>query len=244
MVRRDASVLVVAGEASADMHGARVVRKLEELAPGTSAFGVGGDRLAAAGMEIVEHADSFSVIGFVEVVRHIPRLKAAMDRLVRLAVERRTPLALLIDYPGFNLMLAKRLKAAGVRVLYYVSPQVWAWGEGRVRAIAERVDRMAVVFEFEREFYRERGVEVEFVGHPLLEEPRLARPRTPRKAGEAPLLGLLPGSRWQEVERHLPVMLGAAEALVRDVPGLAVALGGSEERRVGKECRSRWSPYH
>jgi len=225
MIGQDASVLVVAGEASADLHGARVVRSLRELAPGVPAFGVGGDRLADAGMEIVEHADSFSVIGFVEVVRHVPRLKAAMDRLVRLAVDRRTPLALLIDYPGFNLMLAKRLKAAGVRVLYYVSPQVWAWGEGRVRAIAERVDRMAVVFEFEREFYRERGVEVEFVGHPLLEEPRLSRPRAPRPAGEAPLLGLLPGSRWQEVERHLPAMLGAADALARDVPGLSVALG-------------------
>jgi lipid-A-disaccharide synthase len=201
------------------------VRKIKDLSPETAVFGVGGDRLAAAGMEVVEHADSFSVIGFVEVLRHVPRLKAAMDRLVRLAAGRRTPLAVLIDYPGFNLLLAKRLRAAGVRVLYYVSPQVWAWGEGRVRAIAERVDRMAVVFEFEREFYRERGVEVEFVGHPLLEEQRLAAPRQPRRAGAPPLLGLLPGSRWQEVERHLPAMLGAASLIARDAPRLSVALG-------------------
>jgi lipid-A-disaccharide synthase len=226
MDRRDASVLMVAGEASADLHGAKVVSRLRELAPALRVYGVGGDRLAAAGMETVYHARDFAVVGFVEIVRHIPRLKTAMDRLVRLAEERATPLAILIDYPGFNIVLAKRLKRMGVRVLYYVSPQVWAWGEGRVRAIAANVDRMAVVFEFERDFYRERGVDVEFVGHPLLEEPLLTGPGRPAASpGAPPLLGLLPGSRRQEIDRHLPAMLGAARILGRDVPGLSVALG-------------------
>jgi lipid-A-disaccharide synthase len=226
MVRRDASVLMVAGEASADLHGAKVVSRLKELDPSLSVYGVGGDLLGAAGMERTYHARDFAVVGFVEIVRHIPRLKTAMDRLVRLAAERATPLAILIDYPGFNIVLAKRLKSMGVRVLYYVSPQVWAWGEGRVHAIAAHVDRMAVVFAFERDFYRERGVDVEFVGHPLLDEPLLAgtgRPAGPR--GARPLLGLLPGSRRQEIDRHLPAMLGAARILEREVPDLTVALG-------------------
>lgn len=226
MVRRDASVLMIAGEASADLHGAKVVKRLRELAPSLAVYGVGGDRMGAAGMELEYHARDFAVVGFVEVVRHIPRLKTAMDRLVRLAAERATPLAILIDYPGFNIVLAGRLKRMGVRVLYYVSPQVWAWGEGRVRAIAERVDRMAVVLPFEKDFYGARGVDVEFVGHPLLEEPLLAgaaRPRGPR--GGPPLLGLLPGSRRQEIDRLLPAMLGAARILGREVPGLTVALG-------------------
>ncbi len=173
------------------------------------------------------HARDFAVVGFVEVVRHIPRLKTAMDRLVRLAAERATPLAILIDYPGFNIALAKRLKGMGVRVLYYVSPQVWAWGEGRVRTIARHVDRMAVVFAFEKEFYRERGVDVEFVGTPASRgaAPRRGGPSPEDRGGAPPLLGLLPGSRRQEVARHLPVMLGAARILGREVPGLTVALG-------------------
>ena len=228
MARREASVLLVAGETSADLHASKVVSRLRELAPSVSVFGVGGDRLGAAGMELSFHARDFSVVGFVEILRHVPRLKAAMDRLVRLAEDRAAPLAILVDYPGFNLLLARRLKKAGVRVLYYVSPQVWAWGEGRVRAIAERVDRMAVVFEFEKEFYRQRGVEVEFVGHPLLEEPLLATP-TERSFGgsrdRSPVLGLLPGSRTQEVRRHLGVMLEAARLLAVEVPSLSVSVG-------------------
>jgi len=236
MMRQGASVLLVAAEASADLHGAKVVRRLRELAPAVSVYGVGGTRLAEAGMEIVHDARDFAVVGFVEVIRHVPRFAAAMGDLVRAAADRSTPLAVLIDYPGFNLRLAGRLRDAGVRVLYYVSPQVWAWGEGRVRQIAERVDRMAVVFEFEREFYRRRGVEVEFVGHPLLEEPGLCAPRrAPRSPGSPRLLGLLPGSRRQEIERHLPAMLGAAEILAREAPGLSLALGrapGVDAERV------------
>jgi lipid-A-disaccharide synthase len=226
MMKRDASVLLIAGEASADLHGAKVVERLRDLAPSLSVYGVGGDRLGAAGMELVYNARDFAVVGFVEIVRHIPRLKAAMDRLVRLTAERATALAILIDYPGFNIVLAKRLKGMGVRVLYYVSPQVWAWGESRVRAIAAHVDRMAVIFAFEKDFYRERGVDVEFVGHPLLEEPLLAGALPARPRGEGPpLLGLLPGSRRQEIDRHLPAMLGAARILEREMPGLTIALG-------------------
>lgn len=228
------SILMVAGETSGDLHGAKVVGKLLELAPGARVFGVAGERMAAAGMEAVFSSGDFSVVGFSEIVRHIPRLRRAMGELVRLTVERRARLAILIDYPGFNLMLARRLRAAGVRVLYYISPQVWAWGERRVKAIAERVDRMAVILPFEAEFYARRGLEVEFVGHPLLEEPWVGSVTAPKSGlGEPLMLGLLPGSRRQEISRHLGVMLRAARLLRRDVPGLRVSLGlarGVDER--------------
>ncbi len=218
------NVLVVAGEASGDLHASKVVSRLREIDPTIDVFGVGGDRMRDAGCELVFHSDDFAVVGLVEVLRHVPRLRSAMERLVDLAVERETRLAVLVDYPGFNLMLARRLRRLGIRVLYYVSPQVWAWGEGRVRKIAERVDRMAVVLPFEVEFYADRGVKVEFVGHPLLEEPAVAA----EPSGAAPdgiVLGLLPGSRRHEIERHLPPMLGAVELLRGRVDGLTVRLG-------------------
>lgn len=220
------SLLMVAGEASGDLHGSKVVAKLGEIAPGLRVFGVAGERMTSAGMEAVFHSDAFSMVGFAEIVRHVPRLRRAMDELVGLAIGRGTRLAVLIDYPGFNLILARRLRAAGIGVLYYISPQVWAWGEGRVRKIARRVDRMAVILPFEEEFYRRRGVEVEFVGHPLLEEPWVASVTAPRTGLVEPrTLGLLPGSRRQEVSRHVSVMLGAARRLRRDVRGLRVRLG-------------------
>ena len=218
------TVLIVAGEASGDLHASKVVARLHELDPELAVFGVGGDLMRDAGCELVYHSDDFAVVGLVEVLRHVPRLRSAMERLVKLAVERETRLAVLVDYPGFNLMLASRLRRIGVRVLYYVSPQVWAWGEGRVRKIAERVDRMAVVLPFEVEFYRKRGIEVEFVGHPLLEEPAVAA----GPAASAPrgiVLGLLPGSRRHEIERLLPPMLGAVELLRKRIDGLTVRLG-------------------
>ncbi len=228
MTRGRNAVLVVAGEASGDLHASKVVARLRELDPAVATFGVGGDRMREAGCELVYHCDDFAVVGLVEVLRHVPRLRNAMDRLVALASERETRLAVLVDYPGFNLMLASRLRRLGVRVLYYVSPQVWAWGEGRVKKIAARVDRMAVVFPFEVEFYRKRGVDVDFVGHPLLEEPALADPPAdPRGAGspDEVVLGLLPGSRKHEIERLLPPMLGAVELLRKEIDGLTVRLG-------------------
>jgi lipid-A-disaccharide synthase len=221
-----ATVLLVAGEASGDLHGSKVVARLRDLAPGLRAYGVGGERMRSAGMEAVYRSEDFALVGFVEVLRHVPRLRAAMDDLVRLASLRKTRLAILIDYPGFNLILAKRLKTLGIRVLYYVSPQVWAWGAGRVRTIAERTDRVAVILPFEKAFYAERGVDVDYVGHPLLEEPALASLPVPKRASEAPpSVGILPGSRVQEIARHLPPMLGALRILRSEFPRLPARLG-------------------
>jgi lipid-A-disaccharide synthase len=221
-----ATMLLVAGEASGDLHGSKVAARLRELAPDLRLYGVGGDRMRSAGVEAVFRSEDFALVGFVEVLRHIPRLRVAMKDLVHLAAERRTRVAVLIDYPGFNLILARRLKALGIHVLYYVSPQVWAWGAGRVKKISERTDRVAVILPFEKQFFAERGVDVEYVGHPLLEEPALARLPEPKSACGAPLsVGLLPGSRTQEIARHLPPMLGALRLLRVEFPELPARLG-------------------
>jgi lipid-A-disaccharide synthase len=233
MTVRPLTVLIVAGEASGDLHASKVVSRLRALDPDLTVYGVGGDRMRAAGAELIYHSDDFAMVGLLEVVRHIPRLTRAMNHLTDLAERRGTRLAILVDYPGFNLALARKLGRLGVRVLYYISPQVWAWGEGRVRKIADRADRVAVVFPFEETFYRERGVRAEFVGHPLLEEPALAaRPAAPSErekrrddAVTQPVLGLLPGSRRHEIERLLPRMLDATDILRRDIAGLRVRLG-------------------
>jgi len=220
------SVLIVAGEASGDLHASKLVSELARLCGGVRVFGVGGDRMRQAGVELLYHCDEFAVTGLTEVIVHIPRLRRAMGRLVREAKRRRAGLAILVDYPGFNLLLARRLKAAGIPVFYYISPQVWAWGERRIRAIARDVDRMAVILPFEVPFYRERGVAVEFVGHPLLEEPELASPGTPKTLScGAPTIGILPGSRPNELRRHLPSMLGAAGILHDRLPEARFRLG-------------------
>jgi lipid-A-disaccharide synthase len=228
MTERPLTVLIVAGEVSGDLHASKVVSRLSALSPGVEVYGVGGDRMREAGARLVYHSDDFAMVGLLEVVRHIPRLMRAMTHLVSLAANRGTRLAILVDYPGFNLALARRLRQAGVRVLYYISPQVWAWGEGRVRKIAERVDRVAVVFPFEESFLMERGVRAEFVGHPLLEEPALSSPPQPSERDtdqREPVLGILPGSRRTEVDRLLPRMLEAADRLRDQVTGLRVRLG-------------------
>ncbi len=218
-------LLVVAGEASGDLHGARLLAELRRLQPGLRAFGMGGAELRAAGLETVADSSEVAVVGVVEVFRMLPRIRQVFAALLA-AVDRRRPrAAVLIDFPDFNLRLAGRLARRGVPVIYYVSPQVWAWRRGRVRTIARRVDRMLVLFAFEEEFYRRAGVAAVHVGHPLVDEvPRLpsAWDREP-VAGEPYRLALLPGSRRSEVAALLPVMLAAAARLAAELP-VAVSL--------------------
>ena len=224
-----AGILMVAGEASGDLHGAGVVRALKEQLPGVEVFGIGGPRMRAAGMETLFDISQTAVIGFTEVVKHLRFFRRMFRQMKALARQRHPDLAILIDYPGFNLRFAGFLHGNGVPVLYYISPQVWAWGQRRVRKIARVVDHMAVIFEFERDFYRRFGVPATFVGHPLLESLKVPLSeeeflqRYKLDAGR-PVLGLLPGSRVQEVKRLLPDMLRTAEAVRREVPECQIAV--------------------
>jgi lipid-A-disaccharide synthase len=216
-VRLPAELLIVATEASADLHAARVLEELRQLRPELHAFGMGGPRLRAAGLEALHQAEEMSVMGLSEVLPRIPVILRILRDLGAAAAARGPAAALLVDSPDFNLRLAQRLKKLGVKVVYYVSPSVWAWRRGRVRTIARVVDRMLCILPFEERFYQGTGVSARFVGHPLAERPLPATPATYRAAlGLAPArttVALMPGSRRSEVKRIFPSMLGAAERI-------------------------------
>ena len=217
-------VMIVAGEASGDMHGAGLVRAMHRLDPTLRFSGMGGRELRAAGVEILVDAAGMAVVGAVEVLSHLGEILRARRSLIARLHSDRPDLLILIDYPDFNLLLAARAKRLGIPILYYISPQVWAWRQGRVRTIRRLVDRMLVILPFEREFYARHGVTVDFVGHPLVDTVRAAldRDRFARLHAIDPgrtLVGLLPGSRRKEVGALLPVFLGAAERLEQAHPG-------------------------
>jgi len=210
-------ILIVAGEASADLHASRALEELVRLRPGVHAFGVGGPRLRAAGLEALAPAEDISVMGLAEVLPRIPRILAILRGLARAAAERRPKAALLVDLPDFNLRLAKKLKKLGIPVVYYVSPTIWAWRRGRARKIAKVVDRMLCILPFEERFYEGTGVSARFVGHPLAERPPPGEPARYRAELGLPAarttIALVPGSRPSELQRIFPAMLDAAERI-------------------------------
>jgi lipid-A-disaccharide synthase len=213
-------LLVVAGEASGDLHGARLLTELRRLVPDLAPFGLGGDEMRAAGLAPVAHSSEISVVGITEELKILPRAREVFADLLREVDRRRPALAVLIDFPDFNLRLAKELKRRGVSVLYYISPQVWAWRRGRIKTIARVVDRMLVLFPFEVDFYRDHGVDVVHVGHPLVDEvPVLPQAWDLDPSTGGPLrVALLPGSRVSEVEALLPTLLEAARRLAAELP--------------------------
>ena len=215
-------VLLVAGEASGDLHGAALVAQLRARRPDLEVVGIGGPRLRAAGMRVLVDTEHVATMGFTETFGTLGRLLAAYRTLVRTLDEARPDLVVLVDYPEFNLRLAKQAKRRGIPVFYFVAPQVWAWRKGRIRTIAERVDKLAAVFPFEPAVYNRNGrVLAEFVGHPLLDVVHATRGRDETRARyglapDKPLLALLPGSRKKEVGLLFAAMCEAAAGLAGD----------------------------
>jgi lipid-A-disaccharide synthase len=216
-------ILIVAGEASGDQHAARLVAAIKEELPHAEFLGVGGEALAAQGVRILCPASELAVVGLLEVAGRLPAVFKALKDISRALKQERPQLVILVDFPDFNFWVARLAKYWRVPVMYYVSPQVWAWRTYRVRTIARLVDRMVVIFPFEADFYRQRGVLAEYVGHPLVE----TLPELPDRAalleqwGLDPrrfTLALLPGSRASEIERHLPAMLEAAVLVKQAIP--------------------------
>ncbi len=210
--------LIVAGEASGDVHAAHLVDELKKIDPSLTFSGVGGPRLRASGVELYQDISSLAVVGFVEVLRHYGAIRGIFDLVLEKIDEVKPRAVILVDYPGFNLRLAREIKKRGVKVIYYISPQVWAWKANRVEQVKKYVDRMLVLFRFEQDFYARRGVRVDFVGHPLADA--LNAPTDKKKFcqrhgldTEKLTVGLLPGSRQNEINTLLPVMLGAADIL-------------------------------
>ncbi|HMD83999.1 MAG TPA: lipid-A-disaccharide synthase [Terriglobia bacterium] len=211
-------VMIVAGERSGDIYGAGLARALRARVPGLEVFGCGGEAMSQAAVDTIVDSHQITMVGITEVVSGIPRVYRAFRRLLQ-EVDRRQPqLAVLIDFPDFNLRLARQLKKRRIPVVYFVSPQVWAWRMGRVKKLKKRIAKMIVIFDFEEEIYKQAGVPVEYVGHPLVDmvRPHLTREEFCAKVGldaSLPTIALLPGSRQKEVTANLPVMLDAATRL-------------------------------
>ena len=226
MVQR---VMIIAGEASGDLHGGGVVRELKRQSPAVDVYGVGGDKMKHEGMEIIYHIRELGFMGFWEVLQHLPFIKTMEYTLEQIVKFKRPDVLVLIDYPGFNLRFARVAKRYHVKIVYYISPQVWAWHRSRLKKIRALVDKMLVILPFEADFYRAEGIDAEFVGHPLLEvlDAKLYRKNFCRRFsldGQKPIVALLPGSRKQEIDSIFPEMLSAAR-MISGQTGAQIVVG-------------------
>lgn len=210
-VTKNLRLYIIAGEASGDLHAGKLAEELTIALPGVEIRAWGGEHLRKAGAKVVKPLEDLAFMGFIEVVKHLGQIRANFQFAYEDVLAFKPDALILVDYPGFNLRMAKWAHAQGIRVFYYISPQLWAWKEGRVKQVQAYVERMYCILPFEQAWYRERGVEVEYVGHPLLDriKPRLDSIELESKDSR-PILALLPGSRMQEIERLLPTMLEGA----------------------------------
>ena len=204
------SVMIIAGEASGDIHGSRLVMAMHKRNSGLFFYGIGGRALRDAGMKILVNAEDLSVVGITEVFSKLRGIFKGISIAKRSLKEMRPDLLILIDFPDFNLHVAATAKKLKIPVLYYISPQVWAWRPGRVNKIGKLIDHMAVILPFEQQFYRKHNIPVTFVGHPLLDNKHATDKISNEMISDELIIGLLPGSRDREIAQHLPVMLKAA----------------------------------
>ena len=230
-------LLISCGEPSGEFYAAELVAELRKHHPDLEAVGLGGDRLAAENVRLLAHLKDLAVVGLFEVLSHLRRIKALFDSVVAEAARFRPDVAVLIDYPDFNLRLARELKKLGIPVVYYVSPQLWAWRRGRIKDVKRDVAKMLVIFPFEEQIYREASIPVSFVGHPLVDHvtPPGDRAVFARKlgfSGARPVVALLPGSRNKEVAFNLPGIVGAAKLLRDKRPELDFAVAAAPHLRL------------
>jgi lipid-A-disaccharide synthase len=222
-------IMLVAGESSGDQHAANLLLELKKSHPDIQAIGMGGKKMAAAGVSIHYDSSNIGVIGVVEVLKRYAEIRRALHAMQQLLLEQRPDLLVCVDYKEFNFKLAGFAKKNGIKVLFYVSPQVWAWRPGRVIAYGKVIDMMAVIFPFEVPFYEKENVPVRYVGHPSVDK---VRPRRTKEADFAefglkigkPVVGILPGSRIDEINRMLPIMLQAAELIQQQIPDVQFVL--------------------
>jgi lipid-A-disaccharide synthase len=249
---KSASILIIAGEPSGDLHGARLVRAIRAQRPDLTFYGIGGDAMAAEGVALRWHVRDMAVMGFTEVLARYGFFRRVFHQMLH-EVKQTQPIAvILIDYPGFNLRFAARVHGPGTKVIYYICPQVWAWGRGRIPKMARDIDRLITIFPFEKKHFRGTGLNVEFVGHPLVDEAGavFTAPMSALPWQGEPRVALLPGSRKHEIERILPTMWRAAGCIQSRCPEASFILAAAKPeqealiRRVVARLSggpSRWS---
>jgi lipid-A-disaccharide synthase len=224
------SIFIIAGEESGDLHGSHLVQEMLKLNPNIKFIGHGGNKMAAAGVEIVEHISTLSIVGFTEVLKHLPYMFNVMSKTIETIREIRPSRVILIDYPGFNLRLAKKLGGLNIPITYFILPQVWAWKEKRAEIIKNYIDQALSIVPFEKDWFNERGINIDFVGHPFVD---MKKPSFTKKdffskhllTLNKPLLVLLPGSRQQEIDRHWPIFNNVIKKLHDIFPNIQFIIG-------------------
>jgi len=227
------NILVLAGEASGDLHGAALIKAMKAIDPSLSFYGIGGDEMKREGLQLLYHINKMAFLGFVEVIKHLPFIKKVQTDVLKLVKEKNIQTCILIDYPGFNLSIAKKLNVLERKIIYYISPQIWAWGKHRIHKIKKLVNKMLVLFPFEETFYKNAGVNATFVGHPLIERinnysfiERNDFFSQNNLDAQKEILLVLPGSRIQEVAKIFPSVIEGAIAVARKF-NLQVVVGCS-----------------
>ena len=221
------SVFIVAGEPSGDIHAAKLVSALKAISPKTKFFGNGGDKMAASGVEIIHHINDMSVMGFIEVIKNYPRLLNILKNTTSSIKKIKPDKIILVDYPGFNLRLAKKIKKLklGMPITYFILPQLWAWKESRIKIMKKTIDQSISIFPFETDWYNSKGLDTFYAGHPFIEKEYEANDsgkffEKHRFKKDRPVLILLPGSRQQEIDYHWPIFLATISELNKIFPGL------------------------
>lgn len=240
MPEENLQIMIVAGEASGDTHAAKLVNAIRDLAPSSDFFGSAGPKMRAADVEAVVKADDLSIVGLAEIGRALPMFLRTMKTLRREAAARKPDVAILVDFPDFNLKIARHLKKLGITVVYYISPQLWAWRKYRINTVKKYVDLMIAILPFEKDWYAEHGVHhVEYVGSPLSKEvhPSMSKDEFCAKHGlddTRPIIALLPGSRGKEIDRILPVMTDAAENVARSLSSAQFVVAAASKEHATK----------
>ena len=221
---------IIAGEPSGDLHGSKLIKAIKNLHPNSSFMGHGGNKMKNEGMRIIEHIDDLSIMGFTEVLRHLPRLIKIMDATLNAISQSNPDRIILIDYPGFNLRLAKKLSSFDIPITYFILPQVWAWKEKRVKKMKKLIDQTISIFPFEKDWFASRGLNVEYFGHPFMDiehmdETTKSFYKRHSLDLNSPILTLLPGSRQQEIDRHWPIFLETVNLLREQYLNLQVVVG-------------------
>jgi len=232
MIKQPLKFFIIAGEPSGDFHGGNLINSIKNIIPYSSFIGHGGNTMGKAGMRVFEHTDNLAIMGFIEIIKHLPRMFKILNKTVKIIEKEKPDRIILIDYPGFNLRLAKKLVNLKIPITYFILPQAWAWKENRVETMKQVLDQALSIFPFEKDWYESRGLTVNYIGHPLIDTLH-----GPASSGsfynkhnlntQKPLLLLMPGSRQQEIDRHWPIFLNTIEILSKQIPKLQFIIGKS-----------------